>query len=242
MNENFEKIYHQYEKNHFWFRARRKYIVDCLNKFPQDISILDIGCSSGILLNELMSCGFKQENLYGIDISEDAIEYCKDSQLKNVFVMDAQSPNLNRKFDVIVSSDCLEHLEQDVDALKRWYDLLKDGGILLIFVPAFKFLWSQHDVANMHYRRYTEKELKNKLTSSNFKIKKSSYWNFFLFPPILLIRLLSKIRSSKTKEEIGDLKEVKFNKLFFSVINFENKLLSHINFPWGVSVFAVAQK
>ena len=243
MKESFEKIYHEIEKKHFWFKSRRKYIVGLLKKYPRHISILDIGCSSGILLHELAECGFDSSELYGIDISENAIQNCKNNGLENTFVMDAQSIQLNKKFDVLIASDCLEHLKNDTKALENWYGLLKQDGVLLVFVPAFMLLWSDHDVANMHFRRYTKTDLKKKLTDRGFKIDKSGYWNFFLFVPILCVRILGNLRKSNKKSSSGDLnKPSLFNGLLFQLINFENKLLSFINFPFGVSTFCIAKK
>jgi predicted SAM-dependent methyltransferase len=73
--------------------------------------------------------------------------------------MDAQNITLDEKFDVIIASDCLEHLKEDEKALKNWYELLNKNGVAFIFVPAFMSLWSYHDEYNMHYRRYTNSEL-----------------------------------------------------------------------------------
>jgi SAM-dependent methyltransferase len=242
MNEDFEKLYHQLEKKHFWFKARRGYILQELNKVDRDAKILDIGCSSGILLEELAQMGFQLNNLYGIDISEKAINNCKSAGLENTFVMDAQKVSLNQKFDIIIASDCLEHLANDEEALANWSNLLNTNGIAYIFVPAFMTLWSEHDEANMHFRRYTQRELIDKLKKNGFEIKKSSYWNFSLFMPILLIRFLSRLKPSKGKNT-GNLDSLPlFNSLLFSLLNFENKLLKHLNFHVGVSAFCVATK
>ncbi len=243
MKESYEKIYHDIEKNHFWFKARRKYILQLLKNYSKDVSILDIGCSSGILLNELVDIGFDVDNLYGIDISSKAIQNCKKNGIQNSFVMDAQNVNLKKKYDIVIASDCLEHLEDDEKALKNWRELLKPNGSLYVFVPAFMTLWSEHDVVNMHFRRYKKKELKNKLLKNGFEINKSSYWNFSLFIPILTIRLLSRLRTSKKQNLTGDLEEISiFNNLLFNLINFENKLLKYINFPLGVSTYCIARK
>lgn len=243
MEKDFEKLYHDLEKDHFWFKARRRYISSLLNNFNRNISILDIGCSSGILLKELTEVGFDVKNLYGVDISEKAISLCKENGLENTFVMDAQNITLEKKFDVIIASDCLEHLQDDSKALGNWYQLLKDSGVLFVFVPAFMALWSQHDVVNMHYRRYTRKNLRKKVIEKGFAIEKSSYWNFFLFIPTFLFRLFSKLSVSKKMSTYGNLeKPILFNNLLLHLIGFENKILKFINFPLGISTFCVAKK
>lgn len=243
MEEAYEKKYHELEKNHFWHKARRKYILQLLQESSKDASILDIGCSSGILLKELSTIGFNINSLYGIDISPQAIQQSKENGIQHSYLMDAGKIDLKRKFDIIIASDCLEHLQYDRKALRNWYEILNPGGILYVFVPAFMILWNAHDLANMHFRRYTRKALNKKLHASGFEINKSSYWNFFLFPPILMFRLLSKLKAPKNKRATGDLDEIpKFNNLFFNLINFENKLLKYINFPFGVSTYCIAIK
>lgn len=242
MKADFERVYHQIEKRHFWFVARRKYILKALGKVDRNSKILDIGCSSGIFLGELAQIGFKQENLYGIDIIENAISNCKNAGLNNTFVMDAQSIDLKQDFDIIIASDCLEHLEDDEKALRNWNSLLKPNGLAYIFVPVFMSLWSEHDDANMHFRRYGRNELSNKLKNNGFEINKSSFWNVLLFIPIYFVRLINNIKSSKN-DKTGNLNKLPiFNNFLLSVLNFENRFHNHINFPFGVSSFVFAKK
>jgi trans-aconitate methyltransferase len=243
VKDEFENLYHQVETEHFWFKSRRRYINSLLRHEAKDKSVLDIGCSSGILLNELHALGFSKSNLYGVDISEKAIENCKKNGIENSFVMDGAKIELNRQFDIIIASDCLEHIENDAEALSNWYSQLKKNGTLYIFVPAFMALWSQHDLVNMHYRRYTKRELVSKLKQSHFKIHKSSYWNFLLFIPLIIVRPLSNLFSKNKQNVSGNLdKPGAFNKLLFHIINTENKILKVFNFPFGVSTFCIAKK
>jgi len=244
MKKEFEKLYHNLEKEHFWFKARRSYILQIASKLPKDISILDIGCSSGVLLNELKNSGFHEKNLYGVDISQSAIKNCIESGVKNAFVMDGQEVVLNKKIDVIIASDCLEHIREDAKALENWYGLLKDNGLLVVFVPAFKMLWSEHDEVNMHFRRYTRRELREKLLKAGFSVARASYWNFFLFLPVLLVRMSSRIFNKKRKREnTGDLQSVgRANGMLYTMLLAENVILNYLNFPFGVSVFCLGKK
>lgn len=242
MEIEYEKKYHEVEADNWWFVSRRKYLLDLLQNAPKDSLVLDIGCSSGIFLMDLERLGFKKENLFGIDISEKAIANCKKNGIENAFVMDAQNILLAEKFDIIVASDCLEHLQNDSVALKNWCELTKKGGVLYVFVPAFQSLWSQHDEANMHYRRYTNKELKDKLIGENLTILKSSYWNFFLFIPLYTFRKTDAILS-RNIEKKGQIIDGKItNSFLMQLLLFENKLLKYINFPFGVSTFCIAKK
>lgn len=243
MEKDFEKKYHDVETEHWWFKSRRKYLLDLVKNAPKNSKILDIGCSSGIFLKDLEALGFKLENLYGIDISDSAIENCKANGIQNSFVMDAQNITLTESFDIIIASDCLEHLEDDKKALKNWKSLLKIGGTMYVFVPAYMSLWSYHDTINMHYRRYTNEELKSKLVAENLSVEKASYWNFFLFIPVYAFRKLTSLFNKNKKGE-GDISigNSFVNSSLFNLILLENKLLKSVNFPFGVSTFCVAKR
>jgi len=242
MEVEYEKRYHEVEIENWWFVSRRRYLLDLLKNAPKDSKILDIGCSSGIFLKDLERLGFKMENLFGIDISEKAIINCKNNGIQNAFVMDAQKISLPEKFDFIIASDCLEHLQDDTQAIKNWYELLKTGGLIYVFVPAFQSLWSTHDEVNMHFRRYSNEELKDKLVSQKLAILKSSYWNFFLFIPLYLFRKLDAVMSRNKKKE-GQIIDGKMaNVVLLQLLLFENLLLKYINFPFGVSTFCIAKK
>lgn len=243
MEKDFEKKYHDVETDHWWFKSRRKYLLDLLKNAPKDSKVLDIGCSSGVFLKDLEKLGFALENLYGIDISDKAIANCKANGIPNAFVMDAQNITLTESFDIIVASDCLEHLQDDKQALKNWKSLLKVGGIMYVFVPAFMSLWSYHDEVNMHYRRYTNAELRAKISNENLEILKSSYWNFFLFLPVYLFRKLTAVfQKNKTGESDIAIGNAFVNSVLLQLIIFENKLLKMVNFPFGVSTFCIAKR
>jgi trans-aconitate methyltransferase len=193
------------------------------------------------LLNELISDGFNPENLFGIDVSEKAIANAKTNGLKNVFVMDAQEITLDKKFDVIIASDCLEHLAKDEKALQNWYNLLAKTGQIMVFVPAFMSLWSQHDEVNLHYRRYTLSQLKSKMQAAGFSITKASYWNFLLLVPVYIARKLT--RYSKKKKTTGDLEGIPTaNGILYNIIRLENSLLRNVSLPIGISTFCIARK
>jgi len=242
MEIEYEKRYHEVESENWWFVSRRRYLLDLLKNESKDCKILDIGCSSGIFLNDLEQLGFKKENLFGIDISEKAIANCKKNGIQNAFVMDAQKISLTEKFDIIVASDCLEHLRDDSEAIKNWSALLKKGGTLCVFVPAFQSLWSSHDEVNMHFRRYTNTELRDKLINERFTIVKSSYWNFFLFVPLYLFRKIDAVLSPNKKKE-GQIIDTKLaNVILLKLLLVENRLLQYVNFPFGVSTFCIAKK
>jgi SAM-dependent methyltransferase len=137
--------------------------------------------------------------------------------------------------------DILEHLEDDANGIRELYRVLKNEGILILTVPAFGFLWGIQDVMTGHKRRYSKKEITKELTEAGFEIMKSSYFNFFLFFPILMARRMIHIFGVKIESE---------NRINFPLINFflkaifflEPYVLKHFSFPIGVSIFCIAKK
>jgi len=247
MDKQYEKEYHQLEDTHWWFVSRRRKILDMLEVDPQK-RYLDIGCSSGKLLEGLIEKGADPKQVFGIDISPEGIEVCHAKGLTNTFVMDATSVNLpGNSFDVLIASDCLEHIEQDQAALQNWYKLLKPGGVLIVFVPAFMSLWSPHDEVNHHFRRYTHQELTDKIGKASFSVQRNGYWNIALFIPIMLYRFLRNSLEKtglKEKKPSADLGAVPapVNALLKGLLSVENRAMELIRFPFGVSTFCVAKK
>ncbi len=244
MDKNYEKKYSRLEFFHWWTVTRREMIGRLLKKegLAKDTNILEIGCSVGIFLNQLKLDGYT--NAYGVDISDEAISQARESGLVNVEVRDATSLGANRKYQTIIASDVLEHIEDESKALSSWYDVLNPGGALIIFLPAHKYFWSQHDEINHHFRRYNKKYLKKVLEKAGFKIERISYWNLLLFFVKLLVVVFDRIffRSRDKKHdqfiEINPL----VNKMLIGLLKLENKYTENHYLPFGVSVFAIARK
>ncbi|MEN7547926.1 class I SAM-dependent methyltransferase [Rapidithrix thailandica] len=245
MDISFEQKYHIYEEQHWWFLGRRHMLHQCIQHLPlnADSALLDIGCAGGPLLIELENRGF--HNLTGIDVSAPAIQLAQKRGLKNVQVMDgAKLAFENDSFDLIIASDVLEHIQDEEKALHEWFRVLRPGGWLLVFVPAYNFLWSAHDEANQHYRRYTLTSLQNALKKQAWTKQKKAYWNFTLFLPVLFVRMAQNLVRSTSSSGEHNLKKPSawINKLLFQLLKIENKLLKWINYPFGVSVFCLCQK
>ena len=245
MENDFERKYHALEEKHWWFVGRREIILSLVGKYypgREGIKILEIGCSGGPLLKSLLAQGYSY--IYGIDNSREAIRLCKRRGLKNVFLMDGAKLNFNNgEFDLIIASDVLEHIQDDEKAVREWKRILKGGGTIICFVPALKALWSKHDEANEHCRRYRKKDLKNIFAKNDFKIVKASYWNIILFLPVLLYRLLMRFF---LKEYSGhQLKKSNYtlNYLLNKFLRIENFFLNiGVSYPIGISVFVIAKK
>lgn len=240
-----KKVYIEMKKiqnNHWWFTARKEIIMDvfkhlCLKKGNN--KILDAGCGMGVMLNELLNFG----DVYGMDMSEVSVNYCKKRLGDNKVFKGKLPDDLpfgSNCFDSILALDLLEHIENDKDAVKSLYSMLKSGGRLLITVPAFQMLWGYNDVVCKHYRRYVKREIVNLCENAGFKIKMCSYYNFWFFIPIWFVRKIKslfKVNKDDMGKKIGPLNNICY-KIFVS----EKKHLRKKGFPFGVSIILVAEK
>ena len=122
---------------------------------------------------------------------------------------------------------------------------MKKGGIAVVTIPAFNFLWSNHDVLLHHFRRYNTISIKEKILKCNFDIIYISYFNTFLFPFIFIYRLVKnflKIKNTKPKRTNIIRIPIFINKLLISILSLEARILKNIKFPIGVSIFTIIKK
>ena len=170
----YSKMYYLEDK-YWWFVGRKNVIRSLINityRGRKDLNILDIGCGTGSILNILSEYG----RVLGSDISETALSFCKKRGFTNLIKTSADDLKLeSESFDLVTAFDILEHLENDKKALREFYRVCRKGGNILITVPAYRFLWSEHDRALGHKRRYVRGEIREKVRSAVFRIKKMSY-------------------------------------------------------------------
>jgi len=230
------------EKKHWWFAGRREIISSVIRNqitLPPQAKILDVGCGTGGNLEFLGEYG----EVTGVDPSETALEIAS-KKMKGTVVRGSlpdQLPFSRESFDLITLLDVLEHVENDDRALTAIASLLKPGGFLCLTVPAFSFLWSAHDAVHSHFRRYTLRELSEKLIRHRFHIKFANYFNIFLFPVIALIRILG--RHNKNENEVNlEIPPKILNEILRQLFSFERHLLGRIRFPFGISIIVCAQK
>jgi len=246
MRKAFTEKHHQLEDTHWFLRKRRALIEKLVKNKKRDSRILEIGCSTGALVRDLGQEGFLDVN--GVDIDLSAIEAAKKRGLSHVQQVNSEKPLpfIHQTFDLVISSDVLEHISDEQRALHEWHRVLKHGGELLILVPAFMFLWSDHDVVNGHFRRYTKHSLEKVLKESGFKVKRTTYWNSILFVPIALVRLLQRhiLKRAKVVVEEDQLHDDPYviKKILESILGIENFLIGFgVNMPIGVSIIIRAE-
>jgi SAM-dependent methyltransferase len=231
------------EQTHWWYVARRKIVFDWLSDALVKYSspnILDVGCGTGFNMEQLRKEGYNR--ITGLDFSLEALFFCRSRDLTNLVCSDATRPSLREDaFDIIVALDLIEHLDDDVQALCEFTRLLRSNGTLIVFAPAFEFLWGLQDEVSQHRRRYTARELREKLGTAGLQIEKLSYANMFLFPIIWAGRMLLRLSDYEINGvSENDLHPDWSNGLLQTVFLLERPLLRHVNLPIGVSLFCLA--
>tara|TARA_B100000427_G_C15402443_1_gene548281 strand:+ start:199 stop:939 length:741 start_codon:yes stop_codon:yes gene_type:complete len=240
-NKIFQKML-KLESSHWWFVARRKIIQKAINNLdlPRNIRILDAGCGNGDNLSLLSTFG----DLVAFEKNEYALKTAKSKKIGEIYKAELPDklPNtVKTNFDLIVLLDVLEHIDDDSKSLTTVRKLMNNKGIILITVPAFQWLWSEHDVIHHHKRRYSKSELREKLDSSGFRIKYISYFNTLLFPFALVERIGQKI-FSPSNPEILELPNNKINFLLEKIFSLEAIFMNKISLPFGLSLVAIAEK
>jgi SAM-dependent methyltransferase len=201
---------------------------------------IDVGCGVGSNLDLLKSMGFR---VIGIDSEIYSLSFAKRCFTEVPFVNGnlINLPFKSTSVDLIIASDILEHLEEEIIGIKEIHRTLKRDGKAIFTVPAFKFLWGVQDVVGMHKRRYSRRELILKIEHEGFKILRSSYFNFFLFLPIFLARRIINILGLRINSE-NKINSPFTNFCFKVIFSLEPYLLKYLSFPFGVSIFCIARK
>lgn len=230
------------EDTHWWFKGRRAVLRDVLEAHlpPGPRRILDVGCGTGGMLGLLQEFG----TVEGLEFSEEAIALCRSRLGPDVNIRRGLIPDdipSDGRFDVVTAFDVLEHLDDPIGALHAIRRALRPGGVFVCAVPAFKFLWSEHDEVHHHKKRYTAQMLRSELTTTGFTTEWLSYFNSLLFPPIAAARLLGKLRKSRgDQSDLQDAPAV-LNSALGALFSLERFVVPRFKLPVGVSIVAVGR-
>jgi SAM-dependent methyltransferase len=229
------------EDRYWWFVIRRELVLDQVRRFVRgpDPLIVDVGCGTGATAAGLRRFG----RVIGVDFSPLALQACITRGLGELLRARAEAiPLAGDSADAIVATDILEHLDDDLAALAEFRRILKPGGHAIITVPAYQFLWSEHDLALMHRRRYVARQLGERADCAGFRRVRLGYALSLLFP-IALWRLLKGPRDDGKPPE-AQIKPVPawLNATLIRFQRVETMLFRYGSLPWGLSVVAVLQK
>lgn len=228
------------EDHHWWFTARRKIIQKIFSSyFPGSAgSILEVGCGTGGNLEFLSTYG----DIHGMELDDEALAMAnsrKICQVRKGFLPD--NIPFEQSFDLICMFDVLEHINDESTALRAIRRKLNQGGKILITVPAYKFLWSAHDVAHQHKRRYRKGQMLRLIQKAGFKVIYSTYFNSVLFPVIATIRIVNNIFGRESGTDVTMPSKI-MNNLLMKIFAGERFFMPGLSLPFGVSILIMAEK
>lgn len=227
------------EDTHWWHKAKRSFVKLFITKFvkKEKLNLLDVGCGTGKNMEELSPYG----EVWGVDISKEALLFCKKRGLINVKKGEAEHlPFQKRTFDVVCALDVLEHVDDSV-SIREAGRVLNNDGYIIITVPAFSWLWSKWDDILHHKRRYTKKQLSKILTEEGFVIRRNTYIHSFLVIPSFIIRKLKQLQQKKYSSDF-QINNPMINNLLLFVSKLEQIWINRYDMPFGTSILCIAQK
>jgi SAM-dependent methyltransferase len=238
------KVYEQMARldgQHWWFTARRRIldgVIERVVRPPEDARILELGAGTGHNLAMLSRFGV-------VEASElDPIARELASERLGREVVEAALPDLSRfpadAYDLVALLDVLEHVTDDKGSLRAIFSRLKPGGALLLTVPINPWMWSAHDVAHHHHRRYRRHEIRKLALDAGFAIDLLSPFNSLLFPPIAAVRILGKLSGKDDSDDA--MPSPLMNKVLDGVFGLERSLIGRVPMPFGVSLVAVLRR
>ncbi len=229
----------EHDSTHWWYVARRDILADYIHRYvkpPRGARILEIGCGTGH--NLPMLGAFGDVDAIEIDAAAAAIA----SRRLGKPVGNAPLPELagvaEGQYDLIAVLDVIEHIDDDVAALKAMATRLKPGGQILIAVPAHQWMWSAHDVVNHHKRRYSKATLTAALREAGLGWRKLRWFNSLLFPAAVAARVAGKLTGKDDSDDSPPARPL--NWAFEKIFGLERHLLGRVPLPPGLSLIVVA--
>ncbi len=225
-------------ESNWWFKAKDNLILSMVKKLPCSGPVLDVGCCSGRLLKKL-SVFFCSDSLHGVDPSSLAVRIAGEEM--GIDIKQGNIENLEYEpssFELVITSDVLEHTEDDKGAYEELLRVLKPNGRLIITVPAHQWLWSSHDEILDHKRRYSMSTLKALLNRDNTVIEKIGYYYGLLFPVFMISRLLDWFNKAGAESKHEFLPGL-VNNLLNKLTEFE---LKYLKLPFGSTIYTQIRK
>lgn len=246
------RFLYEAEETNFWFRSRNRIIQYLFDRYigNKKADILEIGCGTGYVLKGLASA-FPKYQLTGSEIHLEGIKFAKKRLTHAEFIqLDASQMPFEDRFNAVGAFDVLEHIEEDEKVMKQVYKALQANSYFFVTVPQYQWMWSSTDDLAFHKRRYSRKELKEKLREAGFEVRFISSFVFMLFPMMIISRWLKNIKTRgnpSTTDPHAELDELNLspflNSVFTGFMKIDEFLIKRGKaLPWGGSLVAVAKK
>lgn len=232
------------EERSFWFAGRNRLITVAMERyFPQATSFLEVGCGTGYVLLGLQAAR-PSLTLCGSELFEEGLEFAR-ARLPGARLLqaDARALPFHEEFDVAGAFDVLEHIDDDERALASMRDAIRPGGGVLITVPQHPRLWSPADDYAEHQRRYTRRELREKLDRAGFRVLRMTSFVTAALPAMVVSRARQRHDSAPYDPTAEHRAAERLAKPLGAALAAETWLIQHgVTFPVGGSLLAVAQR
>ena len=235
-----ERLAH-FEEWYWWHRGRQAVVRRLLARYaPAGARVLDIGCGTGATTLGLRWSG----HVLGMDVGREALQIARGRGLRVLQASAARLPARPGAFDLVLALDVLEHLDDDVAAAREMQQALRPGGVLIATVPAYPFLWSGHDEALGHRRRYLRRGLARVLERAGFETRLCCYAMSSILPAAVAVRLGERwLRRGPARRESGYIAvPAPLNSFLAWLTSAESRLLPSLALPFGLSLAAVARR
>jgi SAM-dependent methyltransferase len=232
------------EDGSFWFVGRSALIVWALRKyFGSAKNLLEVGCGTGYVLACLHDA-FPRLHLSGSEVLAAGLPYASSRRTgAELLQMDARTIPFESEFDVVCAFDVIEHIVEDEDVLAQMYRAVKPGGGIMLTVPQHRWLWSRTDDYARHERRYSRRELVDKVQAAGFSVRRVASFVSLLMPLMIASRALEGLRATAIDTH-GEFRLPAWtNAVLRAALDFERRLIAlGVSFPLGGSLLLVAQR
>lgn len=239
MDTKLYDLFYSLEDSHWWFQGRKDLVLSLAERYRPRFQprILDVGCGTGGMLAHFSRLGPS----IGLDMARESAYYCGKRSLEMVLGSGIALPFRTGSFDIVAALDVIEHVDEDQALLHEMQRVLAPGGVLLLTVPAFQFLWSSHDDLNHHRRRYVRQGLACQINAAGFTPLKLSYYNSLLLPAAVVRKYVLKVRSNGTACHLEQL-PAPLNTIFRRILSMEKPVLARTQLPLGASIICAARR
>jgi len=236
MRAEYARGYRELYRTHWWWRARERLLVDVISGLtPKGVrhSILDVGCGDGLFFDALAPFG----DVEGVESDPTVLGPRAEAHHIHVAPFNDQFEP-GRRYSLILLLDVLEHLREPAAALRRARDLLEPNGRIVITVPAFRWLWTEHDVINEHLTRYSRRTLEALVAGADLEVRSSRYFFYWTVPVKLAIGGVERIRRIPARPPA--VPPAWLNRLLYVLSRGEERVLGPLDLPLGTSLLAIA--
>jgi SAM-dependent methyltransferase len=239
LEPEYGRLYSELYRRHWWWRAREEAVLRVIRRHvPPNarLRILDVGCGDGLFFDRLAEIGYVE----GVESDERLVDPLGPHRTRILIAPFDTNFRSSTPYSLVLMLDVLEHLDHPAEALRHAHSLLAPGGGLLITVPAFQILWTNHDTINHHRVRYRRRTLCPLLRRAGFELQEDRYWYQWTFPVKLAIRASEKILGRPSA--IEQVPPAWINRSLYWISRAEQRTLGAIGMPFGTTLMVYCTK